>query len=217
MPQRVSVHPIRGSWVRGTERPANVRSSGLRERRHKRAGQARSARRHAGRAWRASSERKDISLHARIEKLDFEHSIGNRLGLPDELVEPLFGGRAVALLVDVSSVSIPRRAPIEEHAETYRRSARWRSHDQMQIARVKTVGDAPVSLVECYSAGAHSPIAAERPLIEPERRWGSIGSALADKRTARRCKALRLLTAEIILLRSQIVPVRGNFRPAWID
>src|SRR5438128_8509973 len=140
----------------------------LRERRHKRAGQARSARRHAGRAWGASSERKDISLHARIEKLDLEHSIGNRLGLPDELVEPLFSGRAVALLVDVGPVSIPRRAPIKEHAETYRRSATWRSHDQVQIARVKPVDDATVGLVERYGTGVQRPIAAERPFIEPE-------------------------------------------------
>src|SRR5437016_6310876 len=169
MPQRVSVHPIRGSWVRGTERPANVRSSGLRERRHKRAGQARSARRHAGRAWRASSERKDISLHAQIEKLDLEHSIGNRLGLPDELVEPLFSGRAVALLVDVGPVSIPRRAPIKEHAETYRRSARWRSHHQMQVARAESVDDASVGLVEGYGSGGYGPIAAEPPFVEPER------------------------------------------------
>src|SRR5207248_4799521 len=112
-----------------------------------------------------SSERKDISLHARIEKLDLEHSIGNRLGLPDELVEPLFRGRAVALLVDVGPVSIPRRAPIKEHAETYRRSARWRSHDQMQIARVEPVDDAPVGLVERHSAGGHGPVPAERPLV----------------------------------------------------
>src|SRR5207244_1272975 len=120
----------------------------LRDRRHKRARQARSARRHAGRARGASSERKDISLHARIEKLDLEHSIGNRPGLPDELVETLFSGLAVALLVDVGPMSIPRRAPIEQHAETYRRSARGWSHDQMQIARVKSVDDAPVRLVE---------------------------------------------------------------------
>src|SRR5204862_2971978 len=114
---------------------------------------------HRGRG--ASSERKDISLHARIEKLDLEHSIGNRLGLPDELVEPLFSGRAVALLVDVGPVSIPRRAPIKEHAETYRRSARWWSHDQMQIARVKPVDDASVGLVERYGTGVQRPIAAE--------------------------------------------------------
>src|SRR5437773_12043221 len=87
----------------------------------------------------------------------------------------------------------------------------------MQVARVKAIDDASVRFVEGYEAGGYRPIAAERPLIELQRRRRSIGSALADERAARRCKALRLLTAEIILLRSQIVPVRGNFRPAWID
>ena len=67
----------------------------------------------------ASSECKDISLHARIEKLDLEHSIRNGSGLPDELVEPQLRRRAVALLVDVGAVGAPRRAAVEEHSETY--------------------------------------------------------------------------------------------------
>ena len=67
-----------------------------------------------------SPEREDISLYAGVEEFDLEQSIRNGPGLPDELVKPLFRDRAVALLVDVGAVSIPRRAPIEQNAETYR-------------------------------------------------------------------------------------------------
>jgi hypothetical protein len=38
---------------------------------------------------RRSAEREAISLHCRIEKLDLAQSIGDRLGLPDQLVQPL--------------------------------------------------------------------------------------------------------------------------------
>ena len=55
----------------------------------------------------AEGERK--SLHARIEKLDLELSIGDGLRLSDQLIQPLFGHRAVALLVDVDAVSRARR------------------------------------------------------------------------------------------------------------
>jgi hypothetical protein len=61
----------------------------------------------------ASPEREDISLYAGVEEFDLKHSIGNGLRLPDELVEPQFRGRAIALLVDVGPVSVPRRATIE--------------------------------------------------------------------------------------------------------
>ena len=44
-----------------------------------------------------------------IEKLDLELSISNRLRLSDQLIQPLFGNRAVALVVNVNSVSSPRR------------------------------------------------------------------------------------------------------------
>jgi hypothetical protein len=52
-----------------------------------------------------SAERERESLHARIEKLDFELSIGDGLRLSDQLVHPLFGNCAVALFVNVNSVS----------------------------------------------------------------------------------------------------------------
>src|ERR1700681_221095 len=87
----------------------------------------------------------------------------------------------------------------------------------MQISRVKPVDDASAGFVEGYGAGVYRPIAAERPLIEPERSRGSVVAGLAHERTAGRCEALRLVAAEIIFLRSEIVPVRRNFGAARVD
>src|SRR5206468_9793945 len=123
----------------------------------------------------ASSERKHVSLDAGIEKLDLEQPIHNGLGLSDELVEPLLRHRAVALFVHVPAASIARRLTVNEHAESYRRSSGERSHDQMQIARVKPIDDASVRFIEGYEAGGYRPIATERPLIEPQRRRRSVG------------------------------------------
>jgi hypothetical protein len=53
-------------------------------------------------------------LHGRIEKLDFEPAIGDRRGLPDELVEPRFDDSAVALAVDIYAMREGRRLSIEE-------------------------------------------------------------------------------------------------------
>src|SRR3984893_4389827 len=87
----------------------------------------------------------------------------------------------------------------------------------MQISRVKPVDDASAGFVEGYGAGVYRPIAAERPLIEPERSRGSVVAGLAHERAAGRCEALRLVAAEIIFLRSEILPVRRNLRAARID
>src|SRR5258707_12630614 len=56
-----------------------------------------------------SAEGERESLHARIEKLDLELAISNGLRLSDQLIQPLFGNRAVALIVNVNSVSLARR------------------------------------------------------------------------------------------------------------
>src|SRR5215471_10580904 len=94
--------------------------------------------------WLFLSERKDVSLHARIKKLDLERPICDGLRLSDELVEPLLGDRSVALLVDLGAVSVARRASVEENTKAYRCSTRSRAHHKMHIARVEAVGDPPV-------------------------------------------------------------------------
>src|SRR5262245_10707967 len=95
-----------------------------------------------------SAERERESLHARTEKFDFELSIGDGLRLPDQLVQPLFGHCAVALLVDVNSVRRAGRLSIDQYAKSHGRPWRCRAHDEMQIARVKAVRDASIGLVQ---------------------------------------------------------------------
>src|SRR5919107_4496025 len=75
-----------------------------------------------------SAEREAISLHPRIEKLDLKLSISDGLGLPDQLIESLFGNPAVAPLVNVGSVSTIRRLSIDEHAKRHRQTWLGRSH-----------------------------------------------------------------------------------------
>ena len=64
-----------------------------------------------------SAERKRKSLHARIEKLNFEQSIRDRLRLSDQLVQPLLDNVADAVIVDVDAVSSTRRLSIDQHAK----------------------------------------------------------------------------------------------------
>src|SRR6266508_1325716 len=75
---------------------------------------------------RESTEGKRKSLHARIEKLDLELSISDGLRLSDQLIQPLFGHRAVALVVNVNSVRSARRLSIDEHAKAHGPSSRRR-------------------------------------------------------------------------------------------
>ena len=66
------------------------------------------------------AEREREGLHALPEKLDFKLPIGDGLLLPDQLVQPLFGHNAVAVLVDVNSVSRTRRPPVDQHTKFQR-------------------------------------------------------------------------------------------------
>src|SRR5215510_13601558 len=95
-----------------------------------------------------SAERERKSLHARTQKLDLELSIGDGFRLSDQLVQTLFGHRAVALLVNVCSVGRARRLSVDQHAKFHGRSWRCRTHDEMKIAGVKAVRDASIGFVQ---------------------------------------------------------------------
>jgi hypothetical protein len=82
-----------------------------------------------------------------MEKLDLELSINNGLPLSDQLIQPGFRNHAVALLVDVNSVSITGPLSIEEHTESHRTSAR-RCQDEVQIARMEPDRNPSGRLVE---------------------------------------------------------------------
>src|ERR1700686_5542962 len=85
-----------------------------------------------------SAERERESLQSRIEKLDFELPIGDRLLLPDQLVQPLFGHRAVALFVDVNAVSRAWLSSIDQNAKFFMTLPRRTTRYEMKIPRGKT-------------------------------------------------------------------------------
>src|SRR5579884_227163 len=166
---------------------------------------------------RGSAERERESLHACIEKLDLELAIRNMPRLADQLIEPRVGQRAVALLVNVNSMSRPRRLSIEEHAKSHGRSSRCRSHDQMEIAGVKAVRDAPVGRVQHRGPSLHRPLTRKGPLIEPQPYGGSIDVTLVQDCTTGRCKVLGALRADIGFRRPEAPPIGGSFSPLSID
>src|SRR5689334_24920626 len=67
--------------------------------------------------WSAERERK--RLHTRIEELDLELAINDGFRLADGGIQPLIGGRAAALGVNVISVRGARRLSIKAHAEAH--------------------------------------------------------------------------------------------------
>src|SRR5690349_24267846 len=95
-----------------------------------------------------SAEREAKRLHARIKKLDFKLAIGNWPGLPDQLVQTLFGHRADALFIDIKSMSGAWRPSIDQHPKLDGRSRCRGTHDEVKVARVKAVDDAAVRLVQ---------------------------------------------------------------------
>src|SRR5437588_9770754 len=126
------------------------------------------------------AERERERLHARIEKLDLELAISNVPRLADQLIQPLLDNRAVALVVNITSVSSARSLSIDEHAKAHGRSSRCRSHDEMEIAGVKAVRDPPVGRVQHRSPSLHRPLTRKGPMIEPQPRGGSIDATAAQ-------------------------------------
>src|SRR5438445_4949360 len=140
-----------------------------------------------------SAEREHKSLDSRIEEFDLELAIGDGFRLPDQLIKPLLGGRAVALGVDVDSVTGARRVPVDEDRKTNGRPWGRGSHHEVEIARVKAVRDSPGSLVERDGPPLHRPVSDESPLIEPQRGGGGIDAAAPRGRAAGRREVLRAL------------------------
>ena len=73
-------------------------------------------------------------------------------------MKPLFADFAVALIVGVDAVRCAGRLSIDAHAHAHRGSASSGSHDEMEVARVKAVRDAPIGLVQ------HNGVWSDRPV-----------------------------------------------------
>src|SRR5919202_1368127 len=95
-----------------------------------------------------STERERKSLYPGIQKLNLEVSIADALRLSDQLVQPLFGNRAFASLIDIKSASCNCWLPVYEHAKLHGRSSLGRPHDEMKVACVEGVRDPPARLAQ---------------------------------------------------------------------
>src|SRR5918992_1305114 len=159
---------------------------------------------------RGSTEREAISLHPRIEKLDLEESIGDGLRLPDQLVQPLFAERAVALLVNLSSVSSARRLSIDEHAKRHRQTSLGRSHHEVHVARMEPDRNPSGCLVEHCRVLGKRPDTRRGPLVQTKPRRLGIVVRLVEPLTVWRREAVSASIAQVCLGRSHIAPIRRH-------
>jgi hypothetical protein len=75
------------------------------------------------------------------------------------LVQPLFGSRAFASLIDVKSVRHDWWLSVYEYAKPHGRSWLSRPHDEMKVACVEAVRNPPTGLVEYNGLSSDCPIA----------------------------------------------------------
>ena len=65
-----------------------------------------------------SAKREAVACSARRRELDLEPSLGDGQRLTNQLVQPLFGERAIALYVNVEAVRSAWRIAIDQHAKS---------------------------------------------------------------------------------------------------
>src|SRR5262245_23869822 len=87
----------------------------------------------------------------------------------------------------------------------------------MKIAGLKTVHDPPVGLVQPSGLASHRPITRKGPLIEPQLRRSPIDPTLVQYCPTGRDKILGAVIADIVLRRSQAVPIGGSFNTTALD
>src|SRR6266498_5484404 len=163
------------------------------------------------------AEGERVGLNVRIEERNLERVLSDGVTLTDELIQPLFGDRAVALVVDVNSVIGARRLSIDENLKSHRIPSRRRSHYEMKIAGVKAVRDPPVGLVQHRGLPLYRPITPKGPMIEPQPRGGGVDARRVQCCTPGRRKVLGALIADIVFWGLQAAPIGGSFSTTGID
>ena len=137
--------------------------------------------------------------------------------MADQLVEPRFGGRAVALVVHIGSVGRTWWLPVDQDTEPHGGPWCCRSHDQVQVAGVEAVGDPPLGLVEHDRLPLDRPVTGKGPMIEPQPLGGSVeATPVQDCLTGRR-KVLGASIPGIGFRRPEASISCGNFRALGID
>src|SRR5882672_7817935 len=147
----------------------------------------------------SSTEGERVGLHPRLQEFDLELSIHRRLGLPDELIEPMLDEHASALRIDVDAMGRPGRPSVEEDAKRHGLASRGRPHDEMKITGVKTIEDAPVRPLQRGGLPFDRPVAGKRPRVESQPVGGSIEALAARPHAAWRREVIRAVVADVRL------------------
>src|SRR6266700_6364861 len=119
--------------------------------------------------------------------------------------------------VNVTAVSSTQRSSIDARAKAHGRSPHCRSHDQMQIASVKAVRDAPVGLVQHRGLSLHRPLTRKGPLIESQSLRDSIQVTLVQDCSTGIRKVLGARVSDIGFRRPEAAPIGGSFSTLGID
>jgi hypothetical protein len=115
---------------------------------------------------------------------DLEGLVGDGAGLADELVYPLLGKGAVAVVVDIGFVGVAGWLSVDEDAVSDRGAWFWRSHDEVEVAGVEAAGDLPVRRVQRGGLFLHGPVPGQGPVVEPQPLGDGVGVRLAGHTAA---------------------------------
>jgi hypothetical protein len=158
----------------------------------------------------ASTECKRIQLNAGIEKLDGDLMIDDGPRLPNQLVHALLSNGSVALVVKINARGGANRLSIDERPKAYWGSVR-RSHHQVQIARMKRIGNRAVRLGGCDRVTTSDPVARQSPMIESQRGGRRIQVMLVRNHSVARYKIVGALVAQVIFRGLEVLQVGGYF------
>ena len=145
------------------------------------------------------AEGERVGLDLGVEEGDLEGAVGNGTGLPEKLVQPLFGHRSVTLVVHIDPMCRAWWLSVEKHAESYGCVPYCRAHDQVEVAGVEAVANLPVGLVQRGSLFAYRPVPGQGPVIESQLRRGRIDLTLAQNRATGGREVLGALVAGVVL------------------
>src|ERR1700704_124275 len=93
-------------------------------------------------------ECEDVGVSPGFEEGDLKRAVGDRVALPDQLMQARLGDGALAVLVDVEPTGCSGPFAVEEHAKAHRLTVRCRPHHQVKIACVEAMRDPPTRSVE---------------------------------------------------------------------
>src|SRR5262249_29009722 len=110
-----------------------------------------------------------------------------------------FTHRSIAFVIDVDAVSRTRSLPVDGHPKLHGPPLRGWSQDQVEIARVKTVGDPATAGIQHGGLRLDGPFTGQSPLIQTEMSRKPVRVTGVPRRATRRCEVLCFLTADVRL------------------